>query len=142
MAANFLVDTALTTLLRAATNSSYEPLRQRARKILQEEEAHRVHAEGWIRRLAADELMRPTLAHQLGRMWDDAFTWFGQADDPTVGDLVRAGLLSAQPDALRQHLVDRVGPLLTQVGLADDLLHRALPWHRWDAAGRRLRAAT
>src|SRR5437764_8220577 len=49
IAANFLVDTALTTLFEAATDSPYQPLRQRARKILQEEAAHWVHAEGWVR---------------------------------------------------------------------------------------------
>src|SRR5947209_11861043 len=52
VATNFLLDTALTTFFEAAQNSSYEPLRQRARKILQEERIHQMHAEGWIRRLA------------------------------------------------------------------------------------------
>src|SRR5437764_15048999 len=49
VAANLLVDTALTTLMSAAANSAYEPLRQRARKIQQEEAPHWVHASGWVR---------------------------------------------------------------------------------------------
>src|SRR5918912_2539408 len=52
IAANLLVDTALSTLLAAAVDSRYEPLRQRARKIQQEEAGHWVHAVGWVRRLA------------------------------------------------------------------------------------------
>ena len=140
IAANFLVDTALTTLLEAATDSPYEPLRQRARKILQEEEAHWVHAVGWLRRLAADEALRPALARRLAGMWDDAFSWFGRPDDAVLGPLVGAGLVTAGPDALRERLRARVGPVLDDVGLADELLPRELPWERWDSAERRLRA--
>src|SRR5947209_18523574 len=43
IAANVVVDSAFTTLLAAAGDSPYEPLRQRARKIVQEEAAHWVH---------------------------------------------------------------------------------------------------
>src|SRR5258708_10892246 len=52
VATNFLLDNALTTFFEAARNSSYEPLRQRARKIVQEEHLHQMHADGWVRRLA------------------------------------------------------------------------------------------
>src|SRR5579864_694226 len=51
VATNFLIDSALTTFFEAAQNSSYEPLRQRARKIVQEERVHAIHGEGWVRRL-------------------------------------------------------------------------------------------
>ena len=46
VATNFLVDTALTTFFAAAQNSRYEPLRQRSRKIVQEERLHEMHADG------------------------------------------------------------------------------------------------
>ncbi|MBV9581466.1 MAG: hypothetical protein JO057_23050 [Chloroflexi bacterium] len=46
-----IVDTAMTVLLSSAVDSVYEPLRQRARKIQQEESAHWVHAAGWARRV-------------------------------------------------------------------------------------------
>ena len=46
IAANLVVDGILTTFVASARNSSIEPLAQRARKILQEEGAHRVHARG------------------------------------------------------------------------------------------------
>src|SRR5438445_1841913 len=62
VATNFLLDAALTTFFEAAQNSTYEPLRQRSRKIVQEERIHAIHAEGWVRRLAnAGGAVRSTL---------------------------------------------------------------------------------
>src|SRR5262249_47699865 len=61
VATNLLVDTAFTTLLAAAGESWYEPLRQRARKIVAEEQAHGVHAHGWPRRLAGGPHPRPVV---------------------------------------------------------------------------------
>ncbi len=142
VAANFLVDTALTALLGAATGSAYEPLGQRARKILQEEAPHWIHGAGWIRRLAADPDARPILEGSLRAAWDDAFTWFGQADDPVMNRLVAGGLLACTPDELRERLRTRVVPLLEEASLAVDLAGRGLPWGRWDQNTRRLRPAS
>ena len=50
IAANLVVDGILTTFVATARDSSIEPLAQRARKILQEEGAQRVHAEAWMRK--------------------------------------------------------------------------------------------
>ena len=141
VAANFVVDTALTTMLAAATDSPYEPLRQRARKILQEEEAHWVHAEGWLKRIAADETVRPALETSLDTMWDDALTWYGQANDPMIEQLTRDRVLSRGSDALRERLCARLRPALDAVGLGASLAGRSLPWDRWDAQARRLRPA-
>jgi len=134
VAANLVVDTAMTVLLAGAVDSSYEPLRQRARKIQQEESAHWVHAAGWSRRLAPSELM-PAFA----RVWDDAFTWFGATDDPVLGPLVSENLLAESSDRLRERLRARVEPILSEVGVAESLLARELPWPRWDPVARRLR---
>jgi phenylacetate-CoA oxygenase PaaI subunit len=135
VAANLVVDTALTTLLASAVESRYEPLRQRARKIQQEESAHWVHATGWTRRLPAGALM-----DALARVWDDAFTWFGAADDPLVHALSTAGLLADPPERLRQNLRARLEPVLDERSLAEPLLARELPWPRWDPASRRFSA--
>jgi phenylacetate-CoA oxygenase PaaI subunit len=133
IAANFVLDTALTALLGAAVDSPYEPLRQRARKIQQEETGHWVHATGWLRRLAPSDL-GPALA----KVWDDAFTWFGAPDDPVIAPLASAGVLAASPEALRKQLRGRLEPVLDEVGLAEPLLARTLPWQHWDATARRL----
>src|SRR5260370_21820175 len=50
VATNFLLDSALTTFFEAAQNSSYEPLRQRARKIMQEDRTHEPRGDRWVRR--------------------------------------------------------------------------------------------
>jgi 1,2-phenylacetyl-CoA epoxidase catalytic subunit len=135
VAVNLLVDTALTTMLSAAIDSRYEPLRQRARKIQQEESGHWVHAAGWVRRLPAADL-GPAMA----RVWDDAFSWFGQNDDPVFGPLVSAGLLADTPHALRGKLRARLEPVLDESQLGEPLFARELPWSRWDHTARRLRA--
>ena len=62
IAANLVVDGILTTFVASARNSSIEPLAQRARKILQEEGAHRVHAEAWLRRDVPGGRWRPGAA--------------------------------------------------------------------------------
>ena len=137
VSANLVVDTALTTLLASATESSYEPLRQRARKIQQEEASHWVHATGWVRRLSVSEPSR--LAKALTQVWDDAFAWFGAADDAVIGPLTGAGILDDSPDALRSKLRSRVAPILDEGSLAEPLLARELPWSHWDPYARRLR---
>jgi len=131
IAANLLLDTAFTTLLQLATSSLYQPLRQRAAKIVQEEGAHFVHASGWLRRM-------PDAATALEAMWDDAVTWFGQDDDPVLAPLARAGLLSGTPTLMRDALCRRLEPPLEEAGAAH-LTKRHLPWDRWDASRRRLR---
>jgi phenylacetate-CoA oxygenase PaaI subunit len=133
IAANVVLDTAFTTLFEAAVDSKYEPLRQRARKIVQEESAHWVHGSGWLRRLIEQATMRPSLE----AVWDHALIWFGQDDDAVLAPLTAAGLLSASPDALRERLTTRLRPLLEETGTAA-LLKRRLPWRHWDAGRRRL----
>jgi 1,2-phenylacetyl-CoA epoxidase catalytic subunit len=134
IAANLVVDSAMTTMLSAALDSPYEPLRQRARKIEQEESGHWVHATGWVRRLPAS-----TLLASLERVWDDAFTWFGETDDPLLAPLAESAILDTKPDALRQRLCARLEPVLAEANVAAPLLARELPWSRWDATARRLR---
>jgi phenylacetate-CoA oxygenase PaaI subunit len=133
VAANVVLDTAFTVVFESAAESPYEPLRQRAVKIVQEESAHWVHGSSWLRRLSG----QPTILPAVESLWDDALTWFGQDDDPTFAPLAAAGLLSATPDALRHRLRSRLEPLLSETGLTPPL-QRELPWPRWDAPRRRL----
>ena len=103
IAANLVVDTAMTVLLSSAVDSPYEPLRQRARKIRQEEVGHWVHATGWVRRLD-----HAALAAATDRVSPDAYAWLGREDDSVVAALASAGLLADGPDALRTKLGLRV----------------------------------
>ncbi len=110
-------------------------MRQRAAKIVQEEAGHWVHGAGWARRAPAH------LSSALAAVWDDAFTWFGQADDPVLAPLAQAGLLSDGPDGLRRKLRARLEPLVDEAELGEPLFTRDLPWSRWEPPARRLSRA-
>ena len=149
VATNFLLDTALTTFFEAAQHSSYEPLGQRARKVVQEERIHQVHAEGWVRRLArAGGAVREALTNSIHRLWNETLCWFGPHDDPTVQQLYREGSIDATPDELRSRYLQKIMPTLRSVGIEVPVsfnattkqwkLTQPLPWEKWDTVGRRL----
>jgi len=151
VATNFLVDTALTTFFEAAQNSSYEPLRQRSRKIVQEEGLHAIHGEGWVRRLAkTGGVVRKTLIASLEQLWDETLCWFGPTDDTAMQHLYSEGTIDATPDELRSRYLQKIMPVLSSLDIEMpasfnprtklwELTH-PLPWDRWDAVGRRLRS--
>ncbi len=152
VATNFLLDSALTTLFQAAQQSSYEPLRQRARKIVQEERIHEMHADGWVRRLArAGGAVRSTLVTSLLRLWEETLCWFGPEDDPKMQQLYREGIIDATPDELRRRYLQKIMPTLRSLDIDVPVifdaqakrwvLQEALPWHAWDAGARRLISA-
>jgi len=148
VATNFLLDTALTTFFEAAQQSSYEPLRQRARKIVQEERIHEMNGEAWVRRLAkAGGAVRAAIAASLDRLWVETFCWFGPNDDPAMQQLYREGIIDATPDELRSRYLKKIMPTLSSLDLDVPVsfnaatkqweLKQSLPWAKWDAVGRR-----
>ena len=150
VATNFLLDNALTTFFEAAQDSSYEPLRQRARKIVQEERIHAMHAEGWVRRLAkAGGAVRSTLVASLNRLWDETLCWFGPDDDANMQRLYREGIIDAMPSELRSRYLQKIMPTLSSleidVPVTFDLVTKhwepgqPLPWNEWDAIARRVK---
>jgi len=149
VATNFLMDTALTTFFEAAQNASYEPLRQRARKIVHEERIHQVHGEGWVRRLAkAGGAVRAALVGSLERPWKETLCWFGPNDDPTMQQLYNEGIIDATPDELRSRYLQKIMPTLSSLDIEVPVsfnattkrweLSQPLPWATWDAVARRL----
>ena len=148
VATNFLLDTAITTFFEAAKDASYEPLRQRARKIVQEERIHEMHADGWVRRLAkAGGAVRSTLVVSLMRLWEETLCWFGPNDDPNMQRLYREGIIDATPDELRSRYLQKIMHTLSSLEIdvpvvfnADTKcweLHQVLSWNAWDSATRR-----
>ncbi len=148
IAANLLLDTAITEVFRAASDSSFTPLAGRSRKALLEERAHRQHADGWTRRLARlDGRVRVAFESALNALWDETLMWFGPEGD---GDPLAAdGTLDATPDGLRTRFLEQVGPILAAERLslparetkAGWRLTQALPWEQWNAETRRLATA-
>ena len=137
IAANLVVDGILTTWVAGARDSSIEPLAQRARKILQEEGAHRVHAEAWLKRICATGgADRELLLRRIGEMWAQAARWPGPADHPGYRAAVAEGMVSEGPDEIRVRvrdwLVERLGAAGAQAALADPA-----DWSDWDEETRR-----
>jgi phenylacetate-CoA oxygenase PaaI subunit len=149
VATNFLLDSALTTFFEAAQQSSYEPLRARARKIVQEEQIHFMHAEGWVRRLAkAGGAVHQALLQAMHRLWDETLCWFGPDDDPSMQSLYREGIIDATPDELRSRYLQKLMPVLSSLDIEEPVsfnmetqrweLKQPLPWDKWDALARRI----
>jgi phenylacetate-CoA oxygenase PaaI subunit len=118
IAANLVVDGVLTTFVASARESSIEPLAQRARKILQEEGAHKVHAEAWTRRIAragGDDLR--LLVQRIEEMWASVARWPGPNDHPGYREAVAAGMVSEGPLAIRDRVRDWLGPQLDGLSL-------------------------
>jgi 1,2-phenylacetyl-CoA epoxidase catalytic subunit len=134
IAANLVVDGILTTWIAGARASSIEPLAQRARKILQEEGAHKVHAEAWARRLcrSAD---RERLLQRVGEAWAQAARWPGPDDDPGYREALQAGMLAHSPGEVRRQVRDWLTDLLAAEGCTPDLPEPA-DWSGWDKSRR------
>jgi ring-1,2-phenylacetyl-CoA epoxidase subunit PaaC len=137
IAANLVVDGILTTFVASARESSIEPLAQRARKILQEEGAHRRHAEAWTRRIVgAGGADRELLLARIGEMWADAARWPGPDGDPGFRDAIARGMVSEGPAAVRHRVRQWLTGLLREheVELA---LDEPADWTDWDEEHRR-----
>jgi ring-1,2-phenylacetyl-CoA epoxidase subunit PaaC len=137
IAANLVVDGILTTFVATARGSSIEPLAQRARKILQEEGAHRVHAEAWLRRMCrsgGDD--RELLLQRIEELWVEAARWPGPSEHPGYEAAVREGMVGEGPDAVRGRVRDW---LLGLVGAEEARVALDDPsgWLSWDERQRR-----
>ena len=120
IAANLVIDGILTTWIASARDSTIEPLAQRARKILQEEGAHKVHAEAWAKRLCRSD-DRDLLLRRIGEAWEQAAGWPGPDDDPGCAEAVAAGMLAYGPAEVRRQVRDWLTELLAREGCSVEL---------------------
>ncbi|GBC83649.1 1,2-phenylacetyl-CoA epoxidase, subunit A [bacterium HR11] len=130
-----LLDSALTTLVEAATTSAFLPLQRRTRKMVEEERYHALYGSHWLERLARMPAVRRVMAEWAHRAFTEAMAWFGPPGD--LAPLRMAGVLSADADGLRERYSQGVRPALELLGLRPAAV--AIPWDRWDPAWRRLR---
>jgi phenylacetate-CoA oxygenase PaaI subunit len=137
IAANLLVDGVLTTFVAACADSSVTQLAQRARKILQEEGSHRVHAEAWARRLCRSGAReRDALLARLTETWEQAARWIGPDDDPGYRAALAGGMVGQTPAHQRELVRAWLVALLDAEGVAIALPEPA-SWVGWDAEQRR-----
>lgn len=116
-----LADVALSFQFEALRSSSWEPLRQRVEKLLEEEKFHAAHGVAWFRRLAgASDASRAALRQAVTAVLDPVLLWFGP-DSERAAALEDAGVVSEAGSALRGRFVARVRPLLETVGAGDEL---------------------
>jgi phenylacetate-CoA oxygenase PaaI subunit len=149
VAACFLFDQALSVVFEAARDSIFEPLKQRANKILQEEKFHAMYGATWLRSLSkkgtpARQAMEAALKH----IWPETVCWLGRPGEKYQQYAIDEGLIGDDVERMRQKFLRRVGPLLQE--LEYDLpirydtpagrweLAAEPPWERWDPKTRRL----
>ncbi|HEU0054256.1 MAG TPA: Phenylacetic acid catabolic protein [Longimicrobium sp.] len=147
VAAGLLIDGALTAQYGALVDSRYTPVHNRVQKMLDEERFHFQYAAGWARRIAAVAELRPELAEAVALYLPDALRWLGRDDDPGVRRLVEEGVVREEPSALRRRLLQRIGPVLEEIGAAEAAgvardgnewtYARELDWSGWNDATRR-----
>ena len=137
IAANLLVDGVLTTFVAACVDSSVTPMAQRARKILQEEGSHRVHAEAWARRLCrAGGGQRDALVAHCLETWEHAGRWTGPADDPGTEAAVKRGMFHRSPAEQREQVRSWLTALLDSEGVTISMPEPE-DWSRWNSDRRR-----
>jgi ring-1,2-phenylacetyl-CoA epoxidase subunit PaaC len=136
VAVNFAVDGMLSAFVRSCEPSAFDALAQRARKMLQEERSHAVHARAWARRLAGDEVQRDAFAAALSEAWWQAARWAGPEDGAEFAGLVAAGYLADGPDALRGALRTTTGQALEDTGLPRLALPEPRDWTGWNPEER------
>jgi 1,2-phenylacetyl-CoA epoxidase catalytic subunit len=137
IAANLVVDGILTTFVASAKGSTIEPLAQRARKILQEEGAHRVHAEAWLRRICrAGGPDRELLLTRIEEMWADASRWPGPDEHLGYREAVAQRMVSEGPAAVRARVRDWLQALLAELACTV-ALEEPVEWDDWDEEHRR-----
>jgi ring-1,2-phenylacetyl-CoA epoxidase subunit PaaC len=141
VAALLLVDSAVTTMLAALAGGPNEALARRVPRMLEEEAFHWDFADGRVRELARVPGGRGQLQARVDQSLEELLCWFGPPGEPGVETLRGQGLLGRGNTELRQAWLDRVGPLLEEVGvrLGPERSEDArLPWERWNRLQRRL----
>src|SRR5688572_5940821 len=109
VAINAFVDSAVTVQLQALTTSSYQPLRQRVNKLIDEEEFHAMHGAAWCRRLSGGDSSRPLIAEAAHAVVPVARRWFGTSGG-SAALLAKEGVTDADADVLRARYAERIRP--------------------------------
>src|SRR5690625_3046046 len=108
---NFLYEMMKRVKLEAATESSYEPLRQAAHKVLMEQSYHLAHWRLWVEQLQdATEEAQEKIKTRLDEAWKE----FGDTLEygPKADDMVKFGLITDEK-TLQERWLERVNEVLS-----------------------------
>lgn len=119
IAMNVLCDGALSVQLEALRDSSWQPLRQRVGKLLEEETFHAAHGAAWWRRFATGgDAARGALHSAVERYAEDVLVWFG-SDGAHARTMLDASLANGAGSTLRKRFLERIAPLVSTAGVGD-----------------------
>jgi phenylacetate-CoA oxygenase PaaI subunit len=113
VAAVGLFDRAMALVFESARNSDYEPLRQRAAKISQEERFHFQYGQGWLKRLATEPKTCGGMQAAVNQFWQPTAGWLATLQEDSASESV----LAESADGLRQRWLSETGDLLSGCGL-------------------------
>lgn len=129
VAANLLVDGAMTVLLSAMQGSAFEPVANFVDKMVEEEKHHVRNAQGWFRSLAtANAQTQAALADSCRRMLAATLEWLGPGDQENANALVNGGILNMPWNRLQQNFLDWAGPLAEEYRLDLGLVRQNGNW--------------
>jgi 1,2-phenylacetyl-CoA epoxidase catalytic subunit len=142
VAALTLADRALTVVLRAVEESTFDGLRKRAGRILADESLHQRYADGRVRELADS----PALGRELAGLLPETLCWFGPEEELGLELLVDAGIVSQRNEELRQTFLAGLAALVHRAGVElpvergenGNWTYPELPWTNWSSLERRL----
>jgi len=148
VAALALINPAVNVVFEAVSDSKYDALARRARRITEEERLTSAYTESLVRQLAYNERGRVLLQDRVDELFTEMLLWFGPEGEPGLETLKREGLLGLGNEEMRQTYLGRVVPLLQEVGIEVPVEwneserrweYGDLPWNEWNQLQRRLK---
>jgi len=141
LALNLLFDSALSVQVQALTDSRYEPIHYKTRKLLEEERFHFEHGRGWALRLSETAAGKEALTQAFRKALGPGLRWFGRPDSGYGELLQTSGIMESRPDQLRAAWLAQVIPVLAEAGL-EELVREAeagaaIDWTDWNPERRR-----
>jgi len=119
VAANLIVDGAITVVLSGLRRSSFEPVANFIDKMIEEEKHHLRHGQGWFRTLAARSLeTKSALRVACERTLRTTFEWLGPDQQTMASELAAAGILNSTWAELRRQYVDWIGSVSDSASIA------------------------
>lgn len=107
VAANLIVDGAVSVVLSGLRGSSFEPVANFMDKMIEEEKHHLRHGQGWFRTLAArSPETKSALRAASQKALLATLEWLGPDQQTTTAELTIAGILNATWPTLRRQFIE------------------------------------